>query len=172
MKMIPLKRTIGLILLFFVTSLNTVFSQNLTEEKTVEYINKKLEISDPVYSSFKLGDNGETVIKWVTRNLYTEYRFNIREIEIELKLSSDGDNYVELTCISGTNNCLQEALRKVTVETGDDVSYDYYRTLNIKSVAGFDNITSFKNALKYLKIISIENNNNNNGASAKDPFLY
>ena len=165
------KRVLGMLLLFLIISSSTVLGQNLSEEETVEYINKKMKISDPVYSSFTLGDNGEAVMKWVTRDLYNEYRFNIREIEIELKLSADGDNYIELKCISGTNNCLQRALRKDTNQTGDDVSFDYYRTLTIESIAGFDNITSLKNALKYLKILSVENNKNSTNSN-RDPFLY
>ena len=39
---------------------------------------------------------------------------SIREINIELKVSADGDNYIEFTCISGTNNCMQKALRKTS----------------------------------------------------------
>ena len=154
----------------FLTSPEISYSQNLSQEETVEYIDKKLDISDPVYSSFKIGDNGESVIKWVNRDIYKEYRFNIREIEINLKVTSNGDNYLELICISGTNNCLQEALRKNTTQAGDAVDYEFFRKLTINSIAGFDNITSLKNAFKYLKIISVENNNNNN--SNKDPFLY
>ena len=156
--------------IFFLTTPELSFSQNLSQEETVEYINKKLHISDPIYSSFKIGDNGESVIKWVNRDIYKEYRFNIREVEINLKVSSGGDNYLELTCITGTNNCLQEAQRKNTSQVGDAVDFEFFRKLTINSIAGFDNITSLKNAFKYLKIISVENNNNNN--SNKDPFLY
>jgi len=152
------------IVLFTFANLSTAFGQNLSAEETVKYIDKKLKISDPVYRSFTLGKNGETVIKWVTRDVYTEYRFNIREIKFELKLSTDGDNYIELSCISGTNNCLQRAHRKNTSQTGDDVTYDYYRILTIKSIAGFDNIASLKNALKYLKIVSVEKNNSSSGS--------
>lgn len=156
-----------LLLLFSVPAL----AQNLTEEQTVDYIDKKLKISDPVYSSFTLGENGETVMKWVNNGFYNEYRFNIREIEIELELSQDGDNYISLTCISGVNNCIQKAIREDINKVGDNVSYDYFKELPIKSIAGFDNITSLKNALKYLKIISVRNNSETS-SSKKDPFLY
>ena len=160
----------SLVFFFSITIPSVSCSQNLTQEETVEYIDKKLDISDPVYSSFKIGDNGESVLKWVNRGIYTEYRFNIREIEINFKVKPDGDNYLELTCIPGTNNCLQSTKRILTAQTGDDVTFDYFTKLTIESIAGFDNITSLKNAFKYLKIISVENNNNNN--SNKDPFLY
>ncbi len=149
----------------------SLLAQNLTKEQTVEYINAKLHISDPVFNEFTLGDNGEAVIKWVTRDVYTEYRFNIREIEIELKLSEDGDNYIEFTCVGGTNNCLQRAWRKNTSQVGDDVSYAYHRDLTILSIAGYDNITSVKNAFKYLKILS-EKDNQEKSSEKKDPFLY
>lgn len=158
-------------LILFGFSFSTLLAQNLTVEETVEYIREKMQISDPVYSTFKLGENGETVIKWVNNGYYTEYRFNIREVEFEFKVSPEGDNYIQLTCISGTNNCLQSATRQDVSVVGDKVSFDYYTTLDIKSIAGFDNITSLKNALKYLKIISIERNEDRLN-SERDPFLY
>ena len=150
---------------------STVNAQNLTKDQTIEYIDAKLKISDPVYSSFTVGDNGEAVMKWVNDGFYTEYRFNIREIEIELELSESGDNYISLTCIAGVNNCMQRARREDISKVGDKVSFGNYKTLNINSIAGFDNVVSLKNALKYLKILS-DKDNISSTSSKRDPFLY
>ena len=161
-----------MLFLFALTNnLTTLVGQNLTKEQVVEYINEKLKISDPVYYSFKMGDNGETVIRWVNYGSYTEYRFNIREIEIEQELSSTGDNYISLRCIPGVNNCLQEAIREDISRIGDKVTFANYKTLNIKSIAGYDNVTSLKNAMKYLKILS-DKDNIDKTSSKRDPFLY
>ncbi len=158
-------------LLLMILTAPVVFAQNYTKEQTIKYIDEKLKISDPIYSSFTIGENGETVMKWVNDGYYYEYRFNIREIEIEQRVNADGDNYITLTCISGVNNCLQSASRLVISRVGDKVSFKNYKALEINSIAGFDNVTSLKNALKYLKILSHRDNVEKTSAK-RDPFLY
>lgn len=149
----------------------TTTQQNFTKEQTVKYIKDKMKIADPVYNDFVLGENGELLIKWVNNGFYTEYRLNIREVEFDLKVSETGDNYIVLTCISGVNNCLQNSSRQAISLVGDKVNYSYSKTLNIESIAGFDNISSLNNALKYLKILSIQDNADRK-SERRDPFLY
>lgn len=150
----------------------TLLSQNLTSKTTVDYIETKMLIADPMFDKLTLGPNGETVIKWANKGVLTEYRFNIREVEFNLYRKENGDNYLQLTCSSTeTGNCMQKTSRVLIDKYGDDVSYDHCPYLTIESVAGFANITSIKNALKYLKIISIEENEGDD-TSNKDPFLY
>lgn len=150
---------------------NSNSPHNFTKEKTVKYIQDKLKIADPVYSDFILGDNGELLIKWVNNGFFTEYRLNIREVDFDLKVSENGFNFIEITCMSDVNNCLQNTSRQVISLTGDKVFYTFHKTLKVESVAGFDNISSLNNALKYLKILSIQNNSDFK-SEQRDPFLY
>lgn len=150
---------------------STTSERNFTKEQTITYIKNKMKIADPVYNDFVYGDNGELLMKWVNNGYYTEYRFNIREIEFDLKVSEKGDNIIQLTCITGVNNCLQYASRQEISLVGDKVTFSNYKNLNIESIAGFDNITSLNNALKYLKILSIKDNADRK-SDRRDPFLY
>lgn len=159
-------------LLIAVCGYSQLFSQNYTKEQTIEYINDKMKISDPVFHNFTLGENGEAVMKWVNNGFYTEYRFNIREIEIAQSVSQGGDNYISFTCISGVNNCLQRAVREDVSRVGEKVDpISNVKSLSLYNIAGFDNVVSLKNALTYLKILS-DRDNMNDKSDKKDPFLY
>jgi hypothetical protein len=154
---------------FWAITMNS-FGQNFTKEQTIDYILNKMRIADPVFSDFKLGDNGETIIKWVNDGIFTEYRFNIREIEFNTGISTEGDNIIHLTCNPGLNNCLQRAYREDINRIGDKVSFKVFKMLEMVSIAGFDNVLSTKNALVYLKVLSITDNLNKTAAK-RDPFL-
>ena len=146
------------------------FGQNYTKDQTIKYINEKMKIADPVFSNFELGENGEALIKWVNFNFYTEYRFNIREIEFKIDVNSEGDNTITLTCNQGLNNCLQLASREMVNLAGNKVSFKGDKYLDVASIAGFDNVTSIKNALLYFKVLSLTDNANKTSAKI-DPFL-
>ncbi len=157
-----------LLLLFSVQA----YGQNYTKEQTIKYINDKLRIADPVFDVFTLGENGEAVMKWVNNGYWTEYRFNIREIEVSQKVSSTGDNVISFTCVTGVNNCLQYALRQDVSVIGNRVDpVRNVKTLDLINIAGFDNVVSLKNALTYLKILS-DKDNTNAQSTKRDPFLY
>lgn len=164
-----LMKTILKLITCLVISLST-YGQNFTKEQTIEYIEDKMKIADPVFYNFKLGDNGETAIRWVNDGIFTEYRFNIREIEFKTGVSEEGDNIIILTCNPGLNNCLQRAFREDILRIGDKVSFKGFKALDVASIAGFDNVLSIKNALVYLKVLSITDNINKSSAK-RDPFL-
>ncbi|MFN4085247.1 MAG: hypothetical protein ACK4LB_04835 [Spirosomataceae bacterium] len=161
------KQFLLLLLLFSTLSAS---GQNFTVEQTIEYINKKMKIADPVFHSFTLGPNGETNFIWVTRNLRTEFRFNLREVEFDHGVSSEGDHYLSLQCRPGTFNCLQQTFRQMTSQEGDDATFKNHKTLFINSLSGMDNNVSVKNALVYLKIISLRDNADKS-STKRDPFL-
>ncbi|MDP1814236.1 MAG: hypothetical protein Q8K92_07270 [Leadbetterella sp.] len=156
-------------ILFLSISLSSS-GQNYNKEQTIKYINDKMKIADPVFNNFALGDNGEAVIKWVNRNIYTEYRFNIREIEFKTDVNSNGDNIINLTCNPGLNNCLQLANREMISVVGNVVDFKGFKMLDVASIAGFDNVLSVKNAFVYLKVLSITDNASKTSAK-RDPFL-
>lgn len=157
--------------LFFLLSVQA-YGQNYTKEQTIKYINDKLKIADPVFDVFTLGENGEAVMKWVNNGYWTEYRFNIREIEVSQKVTVAGDNVISFTCVAGVNNCLQYALRQDVSLVGNRVDpIKNVKTLDLINIAGFDNVVSLKNALTYLKILSDKDNTNAQSAK-RDPFLY
>jgi hypothetical protein len=158
-------------LFLFVGFLTNIWSQNLTKQQTIEYINKKMSIADPRFHKFEIGDNGEAVFKWHNDCISTEYRFNIREVDITLELSSLGDNYITLSCMTGVNNCLQKTLREDRTHIYcDKITYENMRSLDIKSISGYDNNYSIKGALIYLKVLSI-NENKLATDTKRDPFL-
>lgn len=161
------RRFLFLILLFGTLS---VSGQNFTVEQTIDYINKKMKIADPVFKSFTLGPNGETSFIWVTRSLRTEFRFNLREVEFEHGITTEGDHFISFNCRTGTYNCLQQTFRQVTPQEGEDATYKNHKTLFITSLSGMDNNVSVKNALVYLKIISMRDNADKN-STKRDPFL-
>ena len=148
----------------------SLYAQNYTKEQTVDYVEDKMRIADPVFFDFRVGDNGETKFIWVNDGFYTEYRFNIRELEFTTGVNTSGDNIITLTCNAGTNNCLQRAIREDISRVGDKVTFAGARKLTIESIGGLDNVSSIKNALVYLKVLSITDNASNN-ANKKDPFL-
>jgi hypothetical protein len=146
-------------------------SQNLSKEQAVKYIQDKLKIADPVFKDFILGNNGELLIKWYNNGIYSEYRFNIREVDFDLKVNENGFNYIEISCISNVIVCLQNTTRQVLPQDGEKVFFTFHSTLKIENVGGFNNVASLNNALKYLKILSIQDNADSN-SKTKDPFLY
>ena len=163
-------RLIFSLMLLVVTT--SVFGQNYTKEQTIKYINEKMKIADPVFDNFKLGENGEAVIIWVNSGFWTEYRFNIREIEVSQKVSSAGDNYITFSCVPGVNNCLQVATRQDVSLVGERVDpIKNVKALDLINIAGFDNVVSLKNAFTYLKILS-DKDNMNAQSTKRDPFLY
>lgn len=159
-------------LVFLFSNSFTSFSQNFTAKQTEEYIVKKLKIADPVFYSFDIGDNGETNIKWVNERIFTEYRFNIREVDFSTAVDPEGNNYIALKCVYGTNNCLQRTSREDIAlgQIGDRVTYKNFMNLEIPSISGQANVKSIKNALVYLKVLSITENTNRSSAK-RDPFL-
>lgn len=156
----------------FLLLVSTVFAQNYTKEQTIKYINEKMKIADPVFDNFKLGENGEAVIIWVNNGFWTEYRFNIREIEVSQKVSGTGDNFITFVCVPGVNNCLQVATRQDVSLVGERVDpIKNVKSLDLINIAGFDNVVSLKNAFTYLKILS-DKDNMNAQSTKRDPFLY
>lgn len=162
-----IRRILPLLLLFGTLS---VCGQNYTVEQTIEYINKKMKIADPVFLAFTLGPNGETSFIWVTRNLRTEFRFNLREVEFDHGISTEGDHYISLQCLPGTYNCLQQTFRQMTAQEGDDANFKNHKVLFINSLSGQENNVSVKNALVYLKVLSLRDNADKS-SSKRDPFL-
>lgn len=158
------------ILLFLLGSVLSANGQNFTVAQTVEYINKKMKIADPVFKDFDLGPNGESSFIWVTRSLRTEFRFNLREVEFDHFVTQEGDHFISLTCITGAYNCLQQTQRQVTYQEGHDATFKNFKSLSISSISGMDNNISIKNALVYLKIISLRENADKS-SSKRDPFL-
>jgi hypothetical protein len=156
--------------LFAFLLISKVYAQNFTNKQTIEYIQDKMKIADPVFHDFKLGPNGEALFSWVNDGFYTEYRFNIREIEFKTDVNESGDNIITLNCNPGLNNCLQRTIREDISKVGDKVSFKGYKALQVESISGFDNNISIKNALVYLKVLSITENSNKTSAK-KDPFL-
>lgn len=159
-------------IIFFVLlgGMLTAKGQNFTVAQTVEYINKKMKIADPVFKDFDLGPNGESSFIWVTRNLRTEYRFNLREVEFDHFVTQEGDHFISLNCIAGTYNCLQQTFRQVNYQEGHDATFKNHKSLSITSISGMDNNISLKNALVYLKIISLRENADKS-STKRDPFL-
>lgn len=158
------------IIILLISTLGLQAQGNLDKEKTVTYINDKLRVADPVFDSFEFGKNGESLLKWVNNGVYTEYRFNIREVEFDYLLSINQEHQIYLKCKDGTN-CLQYTTRELNNRKGDNTSYKNYNELYIRSISGYFNTYSIKNALIYLQVLSaIENQNNQTGK--QDPFLF
>ncbi len=145
--------------------------QNLSKEQTVKYLQDKLKIADPVFKDLILGDNGELLIKWYNNGLFSEYRFNIREVDFDLKVNDSGFNYIEISCVSNVNSCLQNTTRQLIAQDGEKVFFTFHTSLKLENISGFNNVSSFNNALKYLKILSIQDNADSK-SNRKDPFLY
>ena len=169
-----------IIIILLLTFTNYCLSQ-ISQKSTEDYITKKMLIADPKFNKFVLDKNGTTLISWVNNGTYTEFRYNIREVAytkvlLSNRVSSNSDdcdiggyNAIRLDCIDDSNNCIQITIRDDTNTAGDYVrSIKDKNCTHIKNISGYANNVGIRNALTYLKILSI---NNEKRSEKRDPFL-
>ncbi|HBF88782.1 MAG TPA: hypothetical protein DDX39_09085 [Bacteroidales bacterium] len=128
---------------FFLFS--TCFSQEVTMEKTIDYLNKKLQ------GKCKISLKSLATIEFLQENqVYREDKFHLQSLDPSLVIFIPEDNVVKLSCVADEEECFARWIYKNDIKR-------YYSRLNIPT-EGLDekSIQGIEKAFKHMIKLSLE----------------